>query len=199
MKKGENLFIISGPSGAGEDSIIEGIGRHCPIERVITTTTRPPRRGESRGNPYYFVSREEFLEKVKKGLFAEYERHYNDNYYGVTREELERVAACGKIGIWKLEYKGVLSAKKLFPSITAIMITVPDLETLRRRILKRDPTVGERYLRERMEYSRRWMDRTDIYDYVVVNADGKLSEAIEETVAIISSKTDLCSKKSKKP
>ena len=198
MKKGENLFIISGPSGAGEDSIIEGIGQCCPIERVITTTTRAPRRGESQGNPYYFVSREEFLEKVKKGLFAEYEQHYNDNYYGVTREELERVAACGKVGIWKLEYKGVRSAKKLFPSITAIMITVPDLETLRRRILKRDPTVGERYLRERMEYSRQWMKQTDIYDYTVINADGKLSEAIEETVAIISSKTDLCSKKSRK-
>ncbi len=198
MNEARNLFIISGPSGAGEDSVIDGLGERCPIERVITTTTRDKRRGESQGNPYYFVSRREFEERLRRGEFVEYARHYNDNYYGVTREEIERVINSGKVGIWKLDYKGVMTAKKLFPGITAIMITVPDPETLGRRIRKRNPSVSEEYLRERMAYSRQWLEHTDIYDYVVVNADGKLDEAVNRVFEIVSSHSQLCSKKSDK-
>ncbi len=183
----QNLFIISGPSGAGEDSIISGIAKTLPIERVITTSTRQMRDGESQGNPYYFISKEEFQAGIDSGDFAEYAQHYNDNYYGVTKKELERVIDSGKIGIWKLEYKGVKSAQKLFPGITSIMVTVPDLETLNRRIRHRDPNVSEEYLAERLEYSSEWMSHTDIYDHVVVNADGKLDEAIAQVAQIIQS------------
>ncbi len=183
----QNLFIISGPSGAGEDSIISGIAKTLPIERVITTSTRQMRDGESQGNPYYFISKEEFQTGIDNDNFAEYAKQYNDNYYGVTKTELERVMNSEKIGIWKLEYKGVKSAQKLFPGIVSIMVTVPDLETLNRRIRHRDPNVSEEYLAERMEYSREWMRHTDIYDHVIVNSNGKLNEAIAQVTQIIQS------------
>ena len=93
----KNVFIISGPSGAGEDSIIEGLRERFPIERIITTTTREMRSGESQGNPYYFISKEEFERKIQEKGFVEYALQYNGNLYGVTKEEIERVGKSGKL------------------------------------------------------------------------------------------------------
>ena len=182
-----NIFIISGPSGAGEDSVIEGLRKYFEIERVITTTTRNMRQGESQKNPYHFVSREEFLEKIKTDKMAEHAEEYNKNFYGVTKEELERVSKSGKIGIWKIEYKGVMTAKKKFPQIKSIYIAAPSLEIIRQRILRRDSDVSEEYLNERMEYTKEWMKHKDIYDYKVVNEEGKLDETIRKVAKIIKS------------
>jgi len=180
-----NIFIISGPSGAGEDSIISGISKSFSIERIITTTTRPMRTGESQKNPYYFLSKEEFEAKVRDDEMAEWTREYNNNLYGVTKKELERVGTSEKIGIWKIEYKGVITAKEKFPDIKSIYIAPPSLEILRKRILKRDANVTEEYLKERMEYTKEWMKHEDIYDYKVINEEGKLDEAVEKVAKII--------------
>jgi len=179
-----NIFIISGPSGAGEDSIIEGLKKYLQIERVITTTTRSMRPEESEGNPYYFISQKKFQEKIKRGDFAEYAQEYNDNFYGVTKDEIKRVHHCGKIGIWKIEYKGVITAKKLFPEMKSIYIAPPSLEILKKRIMRRDG-VSEEYVNERMEYTKEWMKYENIYDFKVVNEEGKLEEAIKKVAEII--------------
>jgi guanylate kinase len=179
-----NVFIISGPSGAGEDSIIEGLKKHFDLERVITTTTRSMRPGESQGNPYYFVSRKQFEADIQAGKLAEYAKEYNDNFYGVSKAELDRVNKSGKIGIWKIEYKGVATAKKNYPEIISIFITVSDLSILEKRIRRRD-TVTEEYIQERMKYTKEWMKHADIYDYTVYNEEGKLKEAIAEIAKII--------------
>ena len=179
----QNIFIISGPSGAGEDSIIDGLAKLMPIERMITTTTRSPRAGENDGYPYYFVSSEQFQKKIASGEMVEYAKHYNGNYYGVTKTELERVAASGKIGIWKIDYKGVETARKLFPGIIAILITA-SLLIMSQRIRTRD-NVTEEYIAERMAYTREWLKHTDIYDYTITNEQGKLGQAIQEVLAII--------------
>ncbi|HRZ95007.1 MAG TPA: hypothetical protein P5262_00340 [Candidatus Moranbacteria bacterium] len=179
------IFIISGPSGAGEDSVISGISKSFPIERIVTTTTRPMRAGESQKNPYYFVSKEEFEAKIRNDEMAEWAREYNDNLYGVTKKELERVGASEKIGIWKIEYKGVITAKEKFPDIKSIYIAPPSLKILRKRILKRDANVSKEYLKERMEYTKEWMKHEDIYDYKVVNEEGKLDKAVEKVAKII--------------
>jgi guanylate kinase len=180
-----NIFIISGPSGAGEDSIISGISKYFPIERIITTTTRSMRTGESQKNPYYFVSKEEFEAKIRSDEMAEWAKEYNDNLYGVTKKELRRVEASKKIGIWKIEYKGVITAKKKFPEIKSIYIAPPSLEILKKRILKRDANVGEKYLKERIAYTKEWIKHEDIYDYKVTNEEGKLNEAVKQVAKII--------------
>lgn len=181
-----NLFIISGPSGVGEDSVISGLETLMPIERVITTTTRLPREIESQGNPYYFVSRESFLEGIEQGTFVEYANEYNDQFYGVTKKEIERVIQSGKIGIWKIEWKGVITAKKLFPGIQAILLTVSDISILEQRIRRRS-SVTEAYIDERMKYTKEWLSHKDLYDYVVYNEEGKLNQTIKEVEAIIKS------------
>lgn len=179
-----NIFIISGPSGAGEDSIISGLSKRFPLERIITTTTRQMRPGESQGDPYYFISIDEFKKRLDNGEFVEYAQQYNGNFYGVTKDEIGRVAQSGKIGTWKIEYKGVEAAKKLFPQIVAIFINAPSLEILEKRIRRRDD-VSEEYIRERMEYTKEWLRHTDIYDEHVINEEGKLDEAVEKIAAII--------------
>ena len=182
--KKSKIFIISGPSGAGEDSIIEGLRRYFSIERVITTTTREMRQGEEQGKPYYFIGKEEFVRRCDKGEFVEWTEEYNGNFYGVTSEEIERVKNLGKIGVWKIEWKGVITAKKLYPEIPAILATVSDLKILEDRIRRRDG-VSDEYIKERMEYTKEWMKHKDIYDFEVYNEEGKLGEAIAKTAEII--------------
>jgi guanylate kinase len=188
----ENVIIISGPSGVGEDSVIDGLRHILPIERVVTTTTREPREGEAQGNPYYFISPEAFRKHIAQDELVEYAQEYNDHFYGVTRAELERVSNSGSIGIWKIEWRGVITAKQLFPGIVAIFLTVSDLAILERRIRRRKSDVSEQYVRERMEYTREWMKHTDIYDYTVFNEEGKLDETIAEIAKIIRKRSRLC-------
>lgn len=184
-----SLFIISNLSGSGGDTIIEKLMRIFLIERVITTTTRPMRPTESEGRPYYFITKEEFERKITAGDFFEYAKEYNNNYYGVTKSEIERVKNSGKIGIWKIEYKGVMTAKEKMPGIIAIFITAP-LNVLEARIKRRDnPT--ESALRDRMAYTEEWLKHRDIYDYEVVNDDGKLAEAVEAVSNIIKKHANL--------
>ncbi len=145
------------------------------------------RPGESQGKPYYFLSRQEFEEKIKNDELAEWAEEYNNNLYGVTKKELERVANSGRIGIWKIEYKGVMTVKKKFPEIKSIYIAPPSLEVLRERIRRRNPDVSEEYIRERMNYTKEWIKHENIYDYKVVNEEGRLEETIEKVAEIIKS------------
>ncbi len=177
--KFNNIVIISGPSGAGEDSVIEGIRKQTTINRVITTTTRPMREGESERNPYHFIQKEDF----DTDTMVEWAQEYNDNLYGVTEEELERVQSLPGVGIWKLEYKGVEHAREMYPEMTSILLTAP-LDVLEERIRRRDNATDE-HVAKRMEYTREWMRHTDAYDYVVENKEGKLEETIEEVMDIL--------------
>ena len=178
-----NIFIISGPSGAGEDAIIEGLKKIFSIERIITTTTRSMRSKEFQGNPYYFISREDFIARRNNNEFIEWAEQYNGHLYGVTKAEIERVKNSSSIGTWKIEWQGVVTAKKLFPEIPAIFINAP-LDILENRIRRRD-NVSDEFIKERMEYTKEWLKHKDIYDYEVVNEEGKLNEAIQAVKGII--------------
>ena len=179
-----NVVIIPGPSGAGEDSIIEGLREHVTVNRVVTTTTRESRPGESDGSPYYFISKEDFEKKIASGEVVEWAKQYNDNLYGVTKEELQRVNDLDGVGVWKIEYQGVMTAKKLFPEITSIFLMAESLDVLDERIRARGD-VSDEYIAERREYTREWLKHSHIYDYAVINKQGLLHEAIAEVVDIL--------------
>jgi len=178
-----SLFIISGPSCAGEDSVINGLKKILPVEMVVSTTSREMRPGESQKNPYNFVSRAEFEKMIKENKFLEYAEEYNSNLYVVTHEEINRVIQSPKIGIWKIEYKGVMSAKKLFPEIVAILLSAP-MDILEKRMRSRGP-VTEKYIEERRKYTEEWLKHKDMYDYEVVNEEGRLDETIKKVANII--------------
>ncbi len=185
----KNIFIISGPSGAGEDSIINGLKQKMPINKIITTTTRKKRIGEKDGVDYYFISKREFKSKVNNGEMAEWALEYNNNYYGVTTKELQRVNSLDGVGIWKIEYKGVITAKKRFPGIVAILIMADSLKELERRIKSRE-TVDEEYITERMKYTRKWLKHKNIYDHKIINKRNQLDQAIDQVANIIYSYSD---------
>lgn len=179
-----NLIIISGPSGSGQDSVIQGlIDRGLPIERVITTMARPMRAGESEGQPYYFVSPEKFDLMIKNNELIEWAEVY-DSKRGVTRQELERgLARPDKIAIWKMDWKGTAAAKKLFPEAIAILITAPSIKDLIERIKKRGDSPAS--IQSRIAYTKEFLKHKNLYNYVVINEEGKLEQTIDEVIAIL--------------
>lgn len=185
MEHSTNLVIISGPSGAGEDSVINGlIERGHPIERVVTTVTREIRTGESEGNPYYFVSAHAFDAMIANNEIAEWALVYG-NKYGVTKRELQRVQGMSnKVGIWKIEWHGVKMAKTLIPDVLAIMISVPSIDELIERSVKRGRE-GEDVINARVDFTKEWLEHKDLYDFEVTNENGKLKETIDQVEKIL--------------
>lgn len=181
------LFIISGPSGAGEDTVIKGLKKHFKIIRVVTTVTRGKRKVEKQGKPYYFISKEKFEKGIKNGEFAEYAYVYG-YLYGVTFKELEKAQKeCeknNKIGIWKIDWQGVKTVKKQLPDIVSILIDPPSIKSLEKRLIKRGqdslPVIQKRLLAAKV-----WLKHKDIYDYRVLNRDDKIDETIDKTAKII--------------
>jgi len=186
MPHSTNLIIISGPSGSGKDAIINGlIERGLPVERVVTTITRPKRPGETDGHPYYFIDEQTFKELIAKDELAEWAQVDNGKYYGVTKSELARVKALkDKIGIWKIEWKGVQAVKKTMPDVLAILIEPPSIDTLVERSAKRGAQT-EQEIQDRISYSQEFLKHRDLYDYSVVNEEGKLEQTIDKVVEIL--------------
>jgi len=180
----EKIFIISGPSGAGEDSIIKGLKKHLQINSPITTTTRKMRATESEGNPYYFIDKEEFKARVEQGKFFEWTEQDNGNFYGVAYEELDRVREKDGVGILKIDYRGVITVKELLgDEAVSIFINCP-VEQLAQRLYKRD-NASEEFVNRRMEYAKGWFKNKDIFDFEILNDDGNLDQSIKAVQKII--------------
>ena len=180
MKK---IFIITGPSGAGEDSVIEGLKKYFSIEKIITSTTREKRPGEKNGKDYYFLSHSEFKKKIKNNEFFEWALEDNGNYYGGEYKEIKRVLDSNKVGIWKIDYKGVLKAKEILQEAVSIYLHVP-LEIIEKR-LKRRQIHKREFIQGRLDYARGWYENRDKFDYEVENKEGELSQTIEKIANII--------------
>lgn len=175
-----NMFLLYGPSCSGQDSVAEGLAERLPVQRVITTTTRPMRPGESQGNPYYFLTKDEFEAALSRGEFVEHATHYSGHHYGATRKAVEEACADRtKIVILKTEWQGVEQLRKIFPEAKAIFVSVHDLDTLRRRMRQRD-NATEEFIETRLAYIQKWLPRTDLYDHIIWNDDGKLHESIDD-------------------
>jgi guanylate kinase len=178
-----NIFIISGPSGAGEDSVIKGIKKVLPIEKIVTTTTREKRPGEKEGVDYYFIDKKTFKEKIKKNEFYEWAEEDSGNLYGGTFKEIERVKNSRKIGIWKIDYKGVINAKKIIPEAISIFLYIP-IEKVKKRLIARN-CHSEDFIKSRLDYARGWFENEHIFNYKIENKEGKLDETIKKVVNTI--------------
>jgi guanylate kinase len=179
-----NMFMISGPSGAGQDSVIRSLKKQLDFDKIITTTTRKMRPEDNEGISYYFISKEEFRKRIEENKFFEYVLEDNDNYYGGTYAELERIKKSQKPIIWKVDYKGVMNAKKIFPEAKSIFIYIP-FDLIRKRLLARKEP--ENIIQDRLEYAEGWYKNENIFDYKVENKEGKLDETIQRVLEIIKS------------
>jgi len=177
------IFIISGPSGAGEDSIIKKLKKKIPFVRAVTTITRKKRRGEKEGSPYYFTDIENFKKRIAKNEFIEWAQVYGD-YRGLTKRELVRLKKQKKPIVIKVDWQGVLTIKKLYPHAVSIGIMPESYDVLENRIIKRGKD-SRHTIKKRAAQTKMWLKKQGVYDYIVINREGKLNTAVGEVEKIV--------------
>ncbi len=184
------LIILTGPTGAGKDTVLNHLlHRHPTITKIITTTSRPMREIESEGNPYHFITREEFEKMI--GLHAFYEWvEFRSDLYGTQKKTIENALKSGHDVVWKIEAKGVKNIKQKikenYPRSVLLFLTAPSIHMMYERIEKDS---GNNLHHRWNEPLVKWeMEQYDDSEYLVVNEDGKLDETVKKIEAIIESK-----------
>jgi len=178
------LIVISGPSGAGKDSILQRMKeRNLPFHFVVTATTRPPRPNEVHGQDYFFVTKEEFARMIEQNELLEYAIVYGD-YKGIPKQQVRQALASGQDVILRIDVQGAETIRKLVPEALLIFVTVESEEELVRR-LKRRKTESPEELALRIATARKELQRVEAFDYVVVNEEDRLDEAVDTIAAII--------------
>ena len=177
------VIVVSGPSGAGKDALVDRILEVSQqFVRPVTMTTRPPRPGEVPGRDYIFVSPEEFHRHLEAGGLLEHARVYGNHLYGLPREQLRRAIESGRDVIVRVDVQGVASLRSLIPGAIFIMLAPDDLGHLERRLRERATGAGD--LQRRLAAAERELARRDLFDRVVVNVEGDLGAAVERVLAI---------------
>ena len=180
-RKGE-IIAISAPSGTGKTTIIKNILKKYPeIVFSISATTRPKRLGEKNGIEYYFVSEDEFINKIESKEFVEWEKFY-DYYYGTFKSTIEENINSGKSILLEIDVKGALSLKNIYPDAHLIYIMPPSFEELVKRLSERR-TENEIDFKKRIQRAEMELSHKDRFDYLVINKD--LNKAIKETSELI--------------
>jgi guanylate kinase len=162
------LIVVSGPSGSGKGTLCNMLRAALPqIYYSISMTTRPARNGETDGVEYYFVSSDEFLERLKAEEFLEWAQVY-DHYYGSLRQPVEEALQSGRDVLMELDIQGAQQVKKAFPQAVLIFIVPPSLEELDSRINRRGKDSAET-IRKRMNSAPAELKAAQLYNYTVVN------------------------------
>lgn len=178
------LIVVSGPSGAGKDTICQKlIKENSNIWMSVSMTTRKPRPLEKDGVDYFFVSSEEFENKIKGNTFLEY-ASYNDNYYGTPKDKVEEKLNEGKDVILVIDINGAVNIKKIIPSALFIFIMPPDMETLKNRLIGRKTESKDKVV-QRFITAYNEVNNYKKYNYVVVN--DKVEDAVNKVKSIIQS------------
>lgn len=170
MEKGM-LIILSGPSGVGKGTVREELFKDESLNLAysISMTTRAPRPGEKEGVHYFFVTEEEFKNKIEAGKLLEWAQ-FVDNYYGTPQEYVDKLLNEGKNVVLEIEVQGALQVMKKRPDATTIFIVPPSMEELERRIRGRR-TEEEETVQKRLSKAEKELATKDEYKYVVENDD----------------------------
>lgn len=178
------LFVVSGPSGAGKDTLVDALRALMPRLRYsVSATTRAPRSGETEGEHYFFVTHEEFERRREADGFLEH-REYNGNLYGTPRDFVEQTLTEGYDLIMKPEVNGALSIKRSFPEAVLIFLVPDRFSHLRERLLARRTETNEE-IAERLEIAHQEMKFIANFDYIVVNEQGRSEDAVRDLQAIL--------------
>ena len=181
-KKRGMLFILSGPSGSGKDTILERLAkRDANVQLSISLTTRAARDWEIDGFHYYFVTKDYFLQKLERDEILEYEQ-YGENYYGTPRDPVDQWLAEGKTVILKIEVQGAEKIRRMYPDVVSIFLMPPSMQALEQRLRNRESEC-EKDIETRMRIAKDEIARSGEYNYIVVN--DILDYAVSDICAII--------------
>lgn len=180
---GSLLFIISGPAGSGKGSVVsEILKRDDRFLCAVSATSRPCLAGEVDGVNYYYLSREQFEEKIRTHGVLEY-TEYCGNYYGTPASEVERAKALGKHLILEIEVDGATQIKRQRPDAVLIMVTPPSAAEQSRRLHSRGRDT-EDSIERRLTRAKAELEYLKNYDYLIINEDGRLDKATDDFFAI---------------
>ena len=166
------LIIFSAPSGAGKTTIVHHLLSKMPeLEFSISATTRPARGDEQHEKDYYFISKEEFLHRIAKKQFVEFEEVYTGTFYGTLRTEIERIWAKGKTVIFDIDVEGGMHLKRKYEEqALAIFVQPPSLEVLIERLTGRGTDSAEK-LQERFAKAEKELNYAPQFDIILKNYD----------------------------
>ena len=185
MSKGK-LFVISGASGVGKSTVLKQVMENRKdLTFSVSATTRAPRPGEVDGESYYFITRQEFEERIARGEFLEYDEHHGV-LYGTPASQILEKQEHGHV-ILDVEPNGAFNVRRLRPDATLIFIMPPDREELERRLRSRGDT-SEDQIGIRMARANWEMDQSEKYDYIVVN--DQVEACADKILKIIAEKAD---------
>lgn len=177
MKRKGILIVLSGFSGAGKGTIIKtALERYDGYVLSISATTRNPREGETDGVSYFFKTKDEFLDMIRKDAFVEYAR-YVENYYGTPKAFVEQNLEAGKDVILEIEIQGAMKIREKYPDALLLFVTAPSADVLRDRLIGRG-TETEEVIRSRLARANEEAEGIENYDYLIVNDD--LDTAVRE-------------------
>lgn len=173
INKQQKIIILTAPSGAGKTSITRYLLNKYP-ERLtfsISAATRKPRANERNGTDYYFMSEEEFTNKIQHEEFVEWEMVYEGKYYGTLKSELSRIWNEGRVPVLDIDVKGAIHVQQQYPQTTlSLFIEPPSIEELKRRLTSRG-TESEDSLNARVNKAAYELSFKHSFDHVIVNGD----------------------------
>jgi guanylate kinase len=191
------VFVITGTSGAGKGTLVKGLLERVPeVELAVSATTRERRPGERDGRDYWFLSHEEFADRLERGELLEHIDFPWGQRSGTLWSELERISAAGRAPLLELETYGALVVRDEVPGSVTIFVKAPTFEELARRLRERaTESAGE--IGERLELARRQLAQEGEFRYVVVNDD--VERATAELVAIVRTELDTATMSGRDP
>jgi guanylate kinase len=180
----ERILIITAPSGAGKTSVTTHLLLNFPeLAFSVSAATRSPRENEMNGVDYYFMSLEEFQQKIQHNEFIEWEMVYEGKYYGTLKAELERIWKSGKVPVLDIDVKGAIHVQQQFPEkVLSIFIEPPSIDELKRRLESRGTETKES-LQARINKASYEISFKHSFSHTIVNHD--LEEARKEAIKLV--------------
>lgn len=178
------IFVISGPSGVGKDSVIQEMRNSLPdLHYAVTATTRSRRPGEIDGVHYFFVPEEEFKEQVEQGEFLEHAVVYG-NFYGVPKQRVRSALDEGRSIVIKVDVQGAKTIREMIPQSVLIFLSPPNMSELLKRMLGRKSDDLDIVAR-RLNTATHELTAAADFDYVVFNESDRIQDAVESIATII--------------
>lgn len=172
MSRTGNLIVVSGPSGAGKDTVVAKLfEKHTDkdIHLSVSATTRNPRPGEVDGVNYYFMTKDTFEKKVSDNGFLEW-ASFCDNMYGTLRDKVVDQLHNGADVILVIEVQGAMQVKNMYPDATLVFLLPPSFEEQKKRLISRN-TESIEVIEKRIETARKEVEQAEHYDYVIINRE----------------------------